>query len=168
MEVSGATQCEETPRIKRLQDSSSSSSEDDDDDDEKKTNRKKKKSDLGGGGGGGGGASTTPAEDKVARIQYLVDKMERLKTFQRIRDCEDLVLEVEGGNLSVGAKIVVNPCCLTEEERDVLATPPEYQADGEGRGTGCWFLDAPSHLYKRLCPSVRRSVRPSVLCYFGR
>ena len=24
------------------------------------------------------------------------------------------------------------------------------------------FLDAPSHLYKRLCPSVRRSVRPSV------
>ena len=24
------------------------------------------------------------------------------------------------------------------------------------------FLDAPSHLYKRSCPSVRRSVRPSV------
>ena len=32
------------------------------------------------------------------------------------------------------------------------------------------FLDAPSHLYKRLCPSVRRSVGPSVRpyvpCYF--
>ena len=24
------------------------------------------------------------------------------------------------------------------------------------------FLDAPSHVYKRVCPSVRRSVRPSV------
>ena len=28
------------------------------------------------------------------------------------------------------------------------------------------FLDATSHLYKRLCPSVRRSVRPSVPSYF--
>ena len=28
------------------------------------------------------------------------------------------------------------------------------------------FLDAPSHLYKRSCPSLRRSVRPSVPCYF--
>ena len=32
------------------------------------------------------------------------------------------------------------------------------------------FLDAPSHLYKRVCPSVRRSVGPSVRlsvpCYF--
>ena len=32
------------------------------------------------------------------------------------------------------------------------------------------FLDAPSHLYKRVCPSVRSSVgpsvRPSVPCYF--
>ena len=25
-----------------------------------------------------------------------------------------------------------------------------------------WFLDAPSHLYKRVCPSVRPSVRLSV------
>ena len=24
------------------------------------------------------------------------------------------------------------------------------------------FLDASSHLYKRVCPSVRRSIRPSV------
>ena len=28
------------------------------------------------------------------------------------------------------------------------------------------FLDAPSHLYKRVCPSVRRSVGPSVPRYF--
>ena len=28
------------------------------------------------------------------------------------------------------------------------------------------FLDAPSHLYKRLCPSVRPSVGPSVPSYF--
>ena len=28
------------------------------------------------------------------------------------------------------------------------------------------FLDAPSHLYKRVCPSVRSSVRPSVPSYF--
>ena len=26
----------------------------------------------------------------------------------------------------------------------------------------CWFLDASSHLYKRVCPSVCPSVRPSV------
>ena len=35
---------------------------------------------------------------------------------------------------------------------------------------GKWFLDAPSHLYKRVCPyvrpSVRRSVGPSVPRYF--
>ena len=30
------------------------------------------------------------------------------------------------------------------------------------------FLDAPSHLYMRLCPSVRPSVRRSVPCYFRR
>ena len=28
------------------------------------------------------------------------------------------------------------------------------------------FLDASTHLYKRLCPSVRRSVRPSVTTFF--
>ena len=28
------------------------------------------------------------------------------------------------------------------------------------------FLDATTHLYRRSCPSVRRSVRPSVPCYF--
>jgi len=43
VEVSGATQCEETPRIKRLQDSSSSSSDDEDDEEEEKTKRKKMK-----------------------------------------------------------------------------------------------------------------------------
>ena len=30
------------------------------------------------------------------------------------------------------------------------------------------FLDAPSHFYIRLCPSVRPSVRPYVPCYFRR
>ena len=30
------------------------------------------------------------------------------------------------------------------------------------------FLDAPSHLYKRVCLSVGPSVRPSVSCYFRR
>ena len=29
-----------------------------------------------------------------------------------------------------------------------------------------WFLDASTHLYKRVCPSVDPSVRPSVTCYF--
>ena len=84
--------------------------------------------------GGGGGEDAEAAEAKTSRVQHLVDKMERLQTFQRLRDCEDLVLEVEGGSLAVGAKIVVNPCCLSEEERDVLATPQEYLAEEEGRG----------------------------------
>ena len=28
------------------------------------------------------------------------------------------------------------------------------------------FLDESTHLYKRVCPSVCRSVRPSVTCFF--
>ena len=47
--------------------------------------------------------------------------------------------------------------------------------EGEGKGWGKrnWFtgmgsdfLDATTHLYKRSCPSVRRSVRPYVTRYF--
>ena len=34
--------------------------------------------------------------------------------------------------------------------------------------SGTFFLDALSHLYKRSCPSVRRSVGPYVPCYFRR
>ena len=29
------------------------------------------------------------------------------------------------------------------------------------------FLDGPSHLYKRVCPSVRRSVTPAQKCVLG-
>ena len=85
----------------------------------------------------GGGAGAINNEDAATadvkdRVQYLVDKMERLKTFQKIRDCDDLVLEVEGGVLAPGAKLVINACCLSEEERDILATPPEYDDQESG------------------------------------
>ena len=43
--------------------------------------------------------------------------------------------------------------------RDPTGLPLAVVWDVGGRG---WFLDAPSHLYMRLCPSVRPSVCPSV------
>ena len=59
-----------------------------------------------------------------------------------------------------------------DHENDDADNDEEYDNDGEYiryypgsmgcRFTGNSFLDASSHLYKRVCPSVRRSVGPSV------
>ena len=42
----------------------------------------------------------------------------------------------------------------------------ENMTSFEKNGQKTSFLDATTHIYKRSCPSVRRSVRPSVPCYF--
>ena len=45
---------------------------------------------------------------------------------------------------------------------NIAMSDDEVVASDVPRGTCFLFLDAFSHLYKRVCLSVRRSVRPSV------
>jgi len=59
VEVSGATQCEETPRVKRLQDSSSSSSEEDEEEERTKKKKKWNESSSSFGSGSNHGATTS-------------------------------------------------------------------------------------------------------------
>ena len=46
-------------------------------------------------------------------------------------------------------------CCLSSSKKQTIQDHPRFILVGV-------FLDSPSHLYKRVCPSVRPSVRPSV------
>ena len=59
-------------------------------------------------------------------------------------------------------KLSISEATLEKGSKRWKSTNKEMGLTWQEDATHRQFSDAPSHLYKRLCPSVRRSVRPSV------